>query len=72
MADKKLKSLNEWNQERFQKLKVDSNQFNGISCPDCGSELIDSEPGVLFLSDPPKKSIKCIKLECNYTGYRLA
>lgn len=42
---------------------------NGISCPVCGNELIDSNPGVVLDSCPPQYHTHCNK--CNYKGYRI-
>jgi len=42
---------------------------NGISCPDCGEELVDSRPGVRLLSSPPKTNTACTS--CDYKGYRV-
>ena len=43
---------------------------NGIACPNCGNELLDSSPMFTFTSNPSKKSIHCDK--CEYFGYRIA
>lgn len=43
---------------------------NGIACPECESELMDSNPSVTLTSHPPQKNTKCSV--CEYTGYRLA
>ena len=42
---------------------------NGIACPDCGSELIDSNPSICLTSHPPQYRIHCSA--CGYTGTRL-
>lgn len=73
MADKKLKSLSEHNSSASTwHMSMYSNQPrpNGIECPECGGELMDSYPNVTLTSNPPKKSIHCPK--CNYHGYRIA
>jgi DNA-directed RNA polymerase subunit RPC12/RpoP len=41
---------------------------NGIACPSCGSELMDSNPSICLTSYPPQWSIHCPK--CGYTGTR--
>lgn len=41
---------------------------NGIECPDCKSELYDSNPNMTLLSNPPKKDVHC---KCGFKGYRL-
>ena len=43
---------------------------NGIECPKCGKELLDSSPGTTLASHPPQKNIHCPV--CDYRGYRLA
>lgn len=43
--------------------------LNGIACPECGAELMDSNPMVTLASFPAKKNVKCSK--CDYTGYRI-
>jgi hypothetical protein len=42
--------------------------LNGIACPKCGSELLDSRPDVVLPSLPPQKNIYCTG--CGYRGYR--
>jgi predicted RNA-binding Zn-ribbon protein involved in translation (DUF1610 family) len=41
---------------------------NGIACPDCGSELMDSNPSICLTSHPPQWAIHCP--ECGYAGTR--
>lgn len=43
---------------------------NGIACPRCGAELLDSNPNMVCASLPPQKAIRCSK--CVYSGFRLA
>lgn len=71
--DKKLKSLNEHDSERYHfhhTVNNDSQVLNGIACPKCNEELVDSDPMVTLTSYPPKKNIKCVK--CDFVGYRIA
>ena len=42
---------------------------NGIECPECGEELLDSRPNLVLTSSPPKLGIHCEK--CNYKGTRI-
>ena len=42
---------------------------NGIACPSCNAELMDSNPRVTLASYPPQKNTKCS--ECEYVGYRV-
>lgn len=41
---------------------------NGIACPLCKTELLDAEPGVFYLTSPPKTKVICPN--CNYSGTR--
>lgn len=41
---------------------------NGIACPECGAELVDTEPDVTLLSAPPQKKVRCS--QCAYSGLR--
>lgn len=43
---------------------------NGIECPICGAELMDSKPTVTLMSNPPQKNVHCPK--CEYRGRRIA
>ena len=67
-----LKTLEEFNAERkkLYSLGIPEPCRNGIACPDCGSELWDSNPSATLLSNPPQKDIHCSM--CNYRGTRLA
>ena len=44
--------------------------FNGIACPKCGEEMMDSNPSITLASNPPQKNILCPK--CNYKDFRVA
>lgn len=69
---KKLKSLDEHN-----RTATDWNSFlygntpvkNGIACPKCGEELMDSQPMMTLTSHPAQKTIHCPS--CDYKGYRI-
>lgn len=43
-------------------------ELNGFSCPECGEELMDSDPNKILMSYPAKKAVHCSK--CKYKGYR--
>jgi DNA-directed RNA polymerase subunit RPC12/RpoP len=43
-------------------------QRNGIECPQCGAELLDSN-AVILTSIPPQKNVHCEY--CRYRGYRV-
>ena len=42
---------------------------NGIACPECGGELLDSHPMMQLANSPPQKNVHCPK--CKYAGYRV-
>ena len=68
---KKLKPLLEFNEEKMSEYSnYSKSKPNGISCPLCGEELLDSNPGVTLMSNPPQKDVKCSN--CSYIGYRIA
>lgn len=60
----KLKTLEEHNAQ--QRRAYDAIRKNGIACPECGEEMVDTLPGVETMSLPPKKSISCLK--CGWHG----
>ena len=73
LKEKKMKTLSEHNLERQQQVtKSYSNDpiKNGIKCPTCSSELIDTSPQITLSNRPPQKNIHCSA--CGYFGYRLA
>ncbi len=41
----------------------------GVACPRCQKELLDVTPGMILLSDPPQKKVRCIT--CGWSGTRL-
>jgi ribosomal protein S27AE len=71
--NKKLKSLEEHNSNasNMQWAMMDNSpKPNGIACPKCGEELLDSHPNVILTSMPAQKNVHCSK--CDYVGYRIA
>jgi DNA-directed RNA polymerase subunit RPC12/RpoP len=62
-------TLDEFNKFRWEHWNstIDNNK-NGISCPNCGDELYDTDPTTELLSFPPQKRIHCAK--CDYKGLR--
>ena len=70
----KLKSLDEHNIEmsdiHWSNFYSSEPRPNGISCPNCAKELVDSNPMMTLTSFPPKKNVNCTK--CDYVGYRIA
>ncbi len=72
MTQQKLKTLDEHNSEAwYTQVNMFSNQPkpNGIACPKCGSELMDTNPMVTLTSYPAQKNVHC---DCGYKGYRIA
>jgi hypothetical protein len=68
----KLKTLEKHNSERRPNYETLNNpKPNGISCPKCGSELLDTNSAAL-MSNPPKRSIHCPNPSCDYIGNRIA
>jgi predicted RNA-binding Zn-ribbon protein involved in translation (DUF1610 family) len=46
-----------------------STRRNGIACPQCGEELVDSKPGTALLTNPLQYLIHCPT--CTFKGTRL-
>lgn len=71
---KKLQSLNDFNKEK-QHMHNEAEErkrrphYNGIACPECGAELVDSSPFITLLSSPPQKNVHCPNGD--YQGYRI-
>lgn len=59
-----MKTLEQYEAEKKQ---LRENHGTGIQCPACGDELIETNPGVLLLSYPPKKDVHCPT--CKYKNY---
>jgi hypothetical protein len=71
--NKKLKNLEEHNTQASSSqcaMMNNSPVLNGIACPECGEEMLDSNPMKTLTSMPPQKNVHCSK--CNYVGYRIA
>ena len=52
-------------------MKDDKGEYpkkNGLKCPNCEEELLDSDKMVLY-SSPLKKNVHCEN--CGYRGYRI-
>jgi len=66
-----LKSLEEHNEEMRKRYKDWFNypKPNGLACPKCGEELIDSD-AVTLSSYPPRKNIHCSI--CPFKGSRIS
>lgn len=65
-----MKTLAEHDQERRPNYEwFDKPKLNGIACPKCGNELLDTNAAAL-LSNPPKRSVHCSS--CDFIGSRIA
>jgi len=65
------KSLVEFNAEKYAIYQAAAALCpNGIACPECSAELLDSNPMVTLLTYPPQMNVHCPA--CDYRGYRLA
>lgn len=69
-----MKTLDEWNKERIEeirKIREEANKpaMNGLACPKCGSELKDTRPSMLLMSNPPQLDVDCLR--CGFRGYRI-
>lgn len=42
---------------------------NGIECPKCSMELVDSTPNEILTTYPPQKNVHCP--HCDFKGYRV-
>lgn len=70
---KKLKSLSEFNAKAraIQSITTGNTATpNGIACPNCGEEMVDSNPMITLTSYPAQKDVHCPS--CKYSGYRIA
>ena len=65
-----LKSLADSDANAFEREAIGLPVPNGIACPKCGFELMDTHPNQILTSHPPQKTIGCVNIECGYTGMR--
>jgi uncharacterized protein with PIN domain len=69
-----MKTLEEHNTERIKQFTKSTSHNkthpNGIVCPKCGDELLDTNPMMMLTSSPPQKDVHCPV--CGYCGYRIA
>ena len=65
-----MKTLDENNQEAFLRAYPGAADPvpNGIACPCCSEELMDTSADMNYLTVPPQKAIGCPK--CGYAGFR--
>lgn len=43
-------------------------KLNGLHCPDCGAQLMDTTPNTTYTSHPAQMKIQCSN--CVYEGWR--
>ena len=75
MTTARLVPLDEYNYEKSgPHWELNSNQprLNGLACPQCGSELLDTNPMQICTSMPPQEWVHCSNSECDYIGLRIA
>ena len=69
-----MKTLAEHDAERLKLFwvlqQINQAHANGIACPNCATELWDTDPAVILTSYPPRKAVHCPT--CNYVGTRIA
>ena len=68
-----METLDEFNKRRREQreaLNMPGPRPNGIACPMCMHELMDSDPSMMLTSSPPQKNVHCPA--CGYAGYRVA
>ena len=67
---KKLITLEEHNLSIIGRIKKEEPivEGNGLACPNCRQELIDSKEPVIMTTIPAKKAVFC--RNCSYKGYK--
>jgi hypothetical protein len=66
-----LESLNDHNarvQRQWAWNTLVQSRPNGIACPECGEELMDTNPNEMLLTAPPQFRVHCPS--CEYSGTR--
>lgn len=65
-----MKTLREHNTEamRRHRRRAEQPRNNGIECPECGAEMVDSD-GFVLTSSPPQKNIHCPS--CQHKAYAI-
>jgi len=67
----KMESLDAFNKKAWENFTNNNHSTprpNGIACPKCAHELVDTNQGITLASYPPQKDVSCP--ECGYRGYR--
>lgn len=66
---KKLKTLGEANHAAFLRSREATGpRPNGIACPSCKTELLDTTPNMVLTTNPAQLNIHCPK--CSFRSYR--
>ena len=71
MTLKSLQDHNEARREAILRAREDRHK-TGIACPQCGTELRNTEPGVLLASNPPQVRLDCPNPDCKHVAFALA
>ena len=66
----KLKSIDEYNRERMAFISKSNSEKTGIGCPQCGDEMIESNPNMITCYIPPRKAVQCPT--CKYSSSIIA
>ncbi len=53
----------------YYKARTGKPKPNGLGCPDCGSELLDTSQDIMLLTSPPKLNVHCS--HCEFKGFRV-
>lgn len=68
-----MKNLDQFNEERL-KHHLDMQEkvkpkYNGIACPKCAHEMMDTDPRHVLPTDPPSKKVNCPRCGFESTRY---
>lgn len=67
-----LRSIESWQEYRRKEHELlDFNRYrprpNGIACPKCSAEMVDTSPNISLTSNPPQKYVHCPACEFSTT-----
>lgn len=68
MALESLRDHNARVQRQWAWSTIVQSRPNGIACPECGKELMDTDPDRMLLTAPPQFRVHCTA--CEYSGTR--
>ena len=64
-----MKTLTQHNEKKLRDhAKTLEPHLNGIACPKCSAELMDTHPYLALATMPAQYNVHCPK--CTYSGYR--